>query len=310
MAGIFAPFFITIALGCLWGPLARRIASLPSRETARDTLSAVVFHFFLPALTFHVIFQAPIGRDTWAIPAVSALTCLITLGLAWLGLSLLQRFSGRKLAPASLGALLLAAAWSNATYLGLPIVTELFGEEARRVAILFDLFALTPLLLTVGTGIGARLGQARGDAPRANVASLVPIGAALLALALRWLQAPVPDSWLKACALLGQAVSPMMIFTVGLSLRPGQLRRAGWTLPAAVLKLAVAPIVAGLLARALGLEGLARHASTVEAAMPSMVLTLVVAERTGLDVELLAIVVAATTALSFVTIPWIASLPL
>jgi predicted permease len=51
------------------------------------------------------------------------------------------------------------------------------------------------------------------------------------------------------------------------------------------------------------LPALALHATTVEAAMPPQLFTLIVADRFNLDTETLAVAVMVLTSLSFLTVP-------
>ncbi|MCL2144648.1 MAG: hypothetical protein FWH43_04045 [Endomicrobia bacterium] len=56
----------------------------------------------------------------------------------------------------------------------------------------------------------------------------------------------------------------------------------------------------------LGMSGLALKSSVTEAAMPAMVLTLVIASHYKLDHTLAALAIMLTTALSFISLPFVA----
>ena len=53
----------------------------------------------------------------------------------------------------------IAAGFGNVMYLGLPVITEMLGEQYGYVAVLYDLLASTPILLTIGVFIAARYGS-------------------------------------------------------------------------------------------------------------------------------------------------------
>ncbi len=55
--------------------------------------------------------------------------------------------------------MILAAAFPNVTYLGLPVLEQTFGSWARSVVIQIDLFATAPLLFTVGIMIVRHYGE-------------------------------------------------------------------------------------------------------------------------------------------------------
>ena len=118
----------------------------------RKVLTSLVYYLLLPALVLSVLWKAELGGTTLLIAASAAFATL-----AGLLLSMLVCRSCRA-TPAVTGAVILAAAFPNVTYLGLPVLEATFGPWARSVAIQYDLFACTPLLFTVGALIGARYG--------------------------------------------------------------------------------------------------------------------------------------------------------
>lgn len=308
MFEVLASFLLLMLAGCLWN----LIPNVPPKAIARSSISAVVIYFFLPALAFQVLYTAPLNTEMLKIPVISAWVCLGTAAVAYALYGLLDTWLDFCLNRRALGAMLLAAGWSNATYLGLPTVTATFGEEYRRIPILFDILALTPLLLTVGASIGIHFGKTTGprtsfgrglrDGLRA-VLKLPPFWAAVLGLAFNAFGLHLPPLITRTFQTAGSAVAPLMIFFVGLALQKPALRTLLWILPAVMLKLGFAPLLASIGGRFLGLEGVARGATILEAAMPTMVLTLVIADRFELDTELLAQAIALSTLLSFLTMP-------
>lgn len=79
-------------------------------------------------------------------------------------------------------------------------------------------------------------------------------------------------------------------------------------MPALIIKLAFVPLLSYVIASALGLEGVALSACLLEGAMPTMVLSLLIAAMFGLDISLAAFVIVLSTALAFFTLPFVASL--
>ena len=104
---------------------------------------------------------------------------------------------------------------------------------------------------------------------------------------------------------IGDSVQSLMLLALGMGLTWGDWR---WSLiPAAglvvVLQLAVQPaLVAGLGAWA-GLTGEPWQAVALEAAMPTMILGVVLCDRYGLDTGLYAKAVTLSTVLSLATLP-------
>lgn len=113
----------------------------------RTALTGLVYYLFLPALVLLVLWRAPLGVDTFRIALVAGVGVLASLlVIGWL-------CHVCRMDKATRGAAMLAAAFPNATYLGLPVLEATLGKEARSIAIQYDLFACTPLLLTVGVWV-------------------------------------------------------------------------------------------------------------------------------------------------------------
>ena len=72
MIEVFGAFFLLLSAGTLW----RFIPHVPEADTVRRSLGGVVMNFFLPALTFSVLFRAPVNAELWQIP-ITASACVI-----------------------------------------------------------------------------------------------------------------------------------------------------------------------------------------------------------------------------------------
>jgi len=228
----------------------------------------------------------------------------VGMGAAWLW------FLRRRPAGAALGALLLAAAFPNATYMGLPVLEATLGSWARSVAVQYDLFACTPLLLSVGVMLAYHFGESGERVhPLKNLLQVPPLWAALIGVALNLLAVPLPTMFGGMLDMLAAGVVPLMLFSLGLGLRWG----SGWgarlnlVLPVVVIQLLLTPLLVWGASDLVGLSGAVRTAVVLEAAMPSMVLGIVLCDRYRLDSSLYAMAVTLSTALSIITLPaWFA----
>jgi len=243
-------------------------------------------------------------RTFYAVPLAAASTILICTAA---GFAVYRFVPGLKNIPRpSMGAVLLAAAYGNVTYLGLPVITEVFGAGQGYVAILYDLLASTPVLFTAGTLISARFGSGKSVSLAASVKRVVmlpPLWGVAAGIAVQGAGIPVPALLLDAAAIMGRAVIPVMIFTVGLALEFRDLKRLGIAVPALAIKLALSPVLAWWIASRLGVAGVTLRVFTMEAAMPVMVLSLLIADEFDLDVPLAATCIAVSTAAMLVTVP-------
>jgi predicted permease len=214
-----------------------------------------------------------------------------------------------KIPAAAAGALLLAAMFPNATYLGLPVLKATLGPWASRIAIQYDLFACTPLLFTVGILIARHYGESRqGVSILQSLLRIPPVWAALAALVMNLADVPRPAVVSGLLGTLSSGVVPLMLFSLGLSL---QWDRSRWRLlpsviPVVVIQLLLVPLLVWGLAIGSSMQGAVLGAVVLEAAMPSMVLGIVICERYNLDNALYATAVTVTTVVSLVTLPmWI-----
>lgn len=286
-----------IASGILW-----RFIKPPGMDAdgARRAITGLVYTLLLPALVLSVLWKTSLGLDTLKIALVAAAGVIAALLATWL----LYRHSA---VPKSVvGALFLAAAFPNATYLGLPVLEKTFGPWARSVAIQYDLFACTPLLLTVGILIARRHGSSgeRGN-PLAALFKVPPLWAATVAVILNLADVPLPVGLEGFLQTLANGVVPLMLIALGMALtwETRQLQRLPLVVPVLAIQLFMMPLLAWGLTGPLGLHGELRTAVVLEAAMPCMVLGVVICDRYGLDTGLYATVVTVSTALSFFTLP-------
>ncbi len=298
MFDVLLPMAGLILCGVAWKVL--RPAALSAAETRR-VLTSLVYYLLLPALVLTVLWDAPLGRRTLVIAGSAAAGVLSGMALGY-GVC---RFCRRT--RAQTGALILATAFPNATYMGLPVLEALYGPWARSIAVQYDLFACTPLLFSVGILVATRLGTGDGAerSMRQHLLRIPALWAALAAVLMNLSGLPQPELVRGLLGLLERGVVPLMLFAIGLSL---QWERSRWhllpsLLPVVGLKLLVIPAVVLWLAAGLGFSGDLRAGVVLEAAMPTMVLGLVLCERFRLDVGLYAAAVTLTTASSLVTLP-------
>jgi predicted permease len=275
------------------------------RHKVRHALNATVLHFFLPALAFSLMATTTVDRSFLAVPLTAAVVTLLGFAAGFV----VYKFIDARLAPIprpSIGVLILAAALGNVTYLGLPLITEMLGEQFGYVAILYDLLASTPLLLTAGVFIAARYGEGETVSIAASirrVLMLPPLWGAAAGIGFLVTGVTVPDIVLYTTRLMGKAVIPVMIFTVGLALDFKDLRRLPIAMPALVLKLVMAPVLAWWVGSRLGITATMLKAVAIEGATPVMVLSLVIADEFELDVPLAATCITVSTVASFFTVP-------
>lgn len=290
---------IIVLCGALWRFILPQ--GLSAQQT-RQVLTTLVYYLLLPALVLDVLWRANIGIHSLYYTALGVTCIVVAGGGSWL-VGRLLRFK-----PAQMGAVILASAFANVTFLGLPMLEQLFGGWARSVAIQIDLFAVAPFLYTFGILMARHYGVDPAKKPKSVWLFLntPPFWAAFLAvlLNLNHIQAPI---WLASLLQkLSAAVIPLMLLSLGLALswQTIQLKQLPHVLLVASVKLLLMPLVALGIIQYLDLPTAYKSAAVMDLAMPSMLMGVVLCDRYHLDSALYATLVTVTTALSLMTLPF------
>ncbi|MEB3209389.1 MAG: AEC family transporter [Synechococcus sp.] len=298
-----ADVLLALGLLALLGSLLRYWLPDFDVEAARRSIGVLVLNVFLPALVFRVICSVPSGPEMVQIPLVMGIGVLCCLGLA------LLLFRPLAMPGEEKGALVLASAFGNVTYLGLPVLQGLFpglSLQVAKVAILSEV-TTTPLNLSVGVALGESFsGKPRSGVLRQAfraVATMPALWAIVLALAWTARGVPVPGFLMETTRILGNTVTGLMMLSLGMGLRYRRIHQPLPLLLASAIKLLVSPLVVFAAASWIGLQQPYLQSVVLEGAMPTQLLTFVIADRVGLDVERLAVCILINTAASFVTIP-------
>jgi len=288
---------ILIVCGVLWRVFTPQGLDA---DALRNSLTTLVYVLLLPALVLVVLWRAELSLDALRVAVLAMVGIGVGMGSAWLW------FRRQRPASAALGALLLAATFPNATYMGLPVLEASLGPWARAVAIQYDLFACTPLLLSVGVMLAQHYGGVEERAhPLHNLVRVPPLWAAVIGVSLNLLKVPLPALFGGVMDMLAAGVVPLMLFSLGLGLRwgSGWGKRVSLVMPVVAIQLLLTPLIVWGISDVTGLAGQVRTAVVLEAAMPSMVLGIVLCDRYRLDSSLYAMAVTLSTALSALTLP-------
>ncbi|HSM10705.1 MAG TPA: AEC family transporter [Lysobacter sp.] len=298
----FDAFALVLAMLAL-GYLFQRLRVLP--ESAAQTLNLVVLYVCLPAAVLRYAPRLELAPSLLGVVAVPWLL----LGATVLLVGLLSRVL--HLRRDQHAVLLLAVALGNTSFLGYPLTRALIGEHALPYAVVYDQFGAFLIMSTFGLWVLARYS---GDAPPRAREILVrilrfpPLWALLLGLTVMPAE---PPTWVAGgLQRLADALLPLAMLTIGLSVQLALPRDELKPLAAGlVLKLALMPALAWLLAPLLGLHGDMARATVLEAAMPSMITAAAMAIACNLAPRLAAALVGYGLLLSLLTLPLWARLP-
>jgi predicted permease len=297
--------FLPLALIVLFGTVIRY--SLPDMEEARRHMNQLVLYVFLPALVFHTVMKSRVDFLFLEVPLVAAIGIIVCLLAGYM------LFNFLPIPERTKGAMILGASFGNVTYLGIPILMDIFPDhslEVTEVAILYEI-TTSFLNLSLGAMIAVWYGSGEQVAFKKVVIEAIklpPIWAVLLALFWKATKAPCPDFMLQATHILAMSVSGIMMLSLGMALRFKPTGLMALILPVAAIKLFLSPQITAVLAPTIGVAGIYRQAAVVESSMPSQILSFVIASKYHLDEETLAFVIMADTIFSFLTIPILFSL--
>jgi predicted permease len=212
------------------------------------------------------------------------------IGRRWLGLS----------RPA-LGALICTVILVNTGYLGLPLVSAVYGSHELTVAVAYDQLVSGPMLLVVGFAVGAIFGARAGEGARGRVKAYLARNPPLLAVVAGLLTpaSVVPTSLLSASHVVVLALLPLGFFVVGVNLSAERredhaplLERPDRRVVVAVaLRLLTVLTIFAVVGLLIDLP----RSYLVLAAMPTGINSLIVGHAYGLDQRLIATVIVWST---------------
>ena len=289
-----AELFILIGLGALGAKTGLL------RPEGKQTLSNLLVNLVVPAMiinSYRMEFSAEILHNLMAAFALSTLSIL-------LGLIITLLFTARS-RDSRTPIFRFACVFSNAGYMGLPLISALFGSEGLLYASAF--FTMFNLLLWT---VGYSMVSGSSD-PKKVAQSLLhcpAIYAIVVGLVLYLLQIPLPDLIVQPMELLGDMNTPLSMLITGMLIASGDLHRTLtdqhiWKLT--VVRMLFIPVLTIAAFAALGLfrYGMVTQVILLLECCPAAAITSVFAVQFGHDEQFAAGCVVLTTLLSILTLP-------
>jgi predicted permease len=301
--------FVVVAIGWIVGKLKWLGPGTQESDPAR-TLANAAFYIFVPAL----LFRTTARIDFATLPWHTLVAVFVPLLLMLVTVYVWQRAPGRGAAHAAAAPAVraISASFGNTVQVGIPMALALFGETGLEIHLaIVSLHALVLLTLATalveldiaraqrGAGGGEiHLAQTLFETARNTVIHPVVLPV-LVGLAWNALGLPLPAIADEILVTLGQAVVPLCLVLIGMSLAYASLR--GAVRPAlwlAGLKLLVLPaLVLGVAHWGFALQGLPLAVIVMMAALPIGSNALLFAQRyRTLEAEVTAATVVSTLA--------------
>lgn len=290
---VVTPVFVLVLIGYFCGPRL----TLEAR-----TLSRAAYFVFIPAFVFNTISTARIELNL--VVSMVLYILLVHVAIALLGFIIAKMMGKSKEVVA---AFVMIAVFGNVGNFGLSLIDFRLGESAQASATVYFLVIMIISFIicvgiagwTKGGGLEATLSVFKTPA----LIALVP--AAIFAYG----EIPVPLFVSRASGLLGKAMIPIMLFTLGVQLAEVKgIRFSKDTLIASMIRLLGGPIIASLLVIPFGLSGIERGAGILQASMPAAILTSIIAIEYNVVPEFVTTTVLFSTIVSLFTLTIVLSL--
>lgn len=276
------------------------------RQSAVRDLSNLVFYVLTPALLFRTMAGAKLADLDFSAIGVY----FVAVGLVFTATLLCCGFTTLAAARA------LGNTFSNTVMIGIPLMGLVYGNEG--LIALFTLISIHSLVLMTGGTIVFELAAARqagkDGAPRHMGHTLLkaiknsllhPVPIPIIAgVIYAQTGLPLPAMVDKPLELMGQALGPMSLLLVGITLAYSKL--SGNVLPAlriALVKIVGMPAVFLLCAWLLGLRGTPMAAMALAAALPVGANVFMFTQRYGVGEDEVSASIAISTTLALFTLP-------
>ena len=287
---LFLCLFIGIAI--------QRVKNFP-KNTA-TVLNQYILFVALPAMALHYLPKIKLSWDL-LLPASVA---WIAFGLSFVLFNFLRKIYNwsKKLT----GCLIITAGLGNTSFVGIPIIQALYGEEGLNTLIIVDLPGTFVVLSTVGVLVATMYSNQKGtgESILKKMFRFPPLLAFLVGLAMVLLQVDFPEALSTTFKQLSATISPVALISVGYQLK---FKTYGKHFKFLILglsfQLIILPfIILALFYFLLGKTDLATTVCIIEAAMAPMITGAILASTYGLKPELSNMMIGYGIPLSFITI--------
>jgi malate permease and related proteins len=304
-AQVLASVTVLVLLICL-AVLLRRTGVI--QEENGRVFAKLVTHVTLPALIFSSLAQASILPSEALLAACMLGAELLCLGLGWV------IATGLRLPAPQKGAVILVTGFGSSSLLGYALISQIFpsNPQALTEAVVVSELGVGPALFILGAMIALYYGGS-GATHAQRLKGVMSffwspifisvVAGVLFSLLVGKDHNPILTTVLNGFAVVGAANTFVVALTVGVLLRFQGVRAV--ILPAllvCLVKLVVKPVMVWLPTLAMSLPAWQAQVLVLEGAMPSALLTVVLAKTYGCDASLAAKLVFITTVLSSVTV--------
>jgi auxin efflux carrier (AEC) len=278
------------------GYFLKRIDFLSEKDI--DPFNKIVMYILLPCMIFHALYSA----DLSLISKLGILPLVILASSVVTGIVSFFILKQLKLDDITLWSVLVTVMIANTAFMGYPVTLGIFGQEGFLRAIFCDIATLC-IFLILSFVLILKFGGTVKTAVK-KITFFPPLWAVILGLVFNFINIPIGPVIDNTVNYLGQGAIPLIMIALGLSIDFSAIKRSkSMIVFTSIMKLMFFPIVAFVVATQLGLVDLQFKISIVEAAMPSGMMSLLLAITYKLDYELTSDCILINTVISLITLP-------
>ncbi|MBK8899925.1 MAG: AEC family transporter [Anaerolineaceae bacterium] len=262
----------------------------------KKPLSTIVLNVLSPCLVFSSLVGSQLPGDELVSLALFTVINVLLMGAVAYVAALLLRLGRTETI-----ALLVVVMFVNGGNYGLTLNQLRYGDPGLARAVVYYTTS-TVMLYTLGIFISS-MGEMPWREALGRLLRFPAVYAAVSAVVVYSFHIPIPAPLLRGIEVAGAGAIPVMLLVLGMQL--ADLRTvASWRLavPAMLIRLVGGPLLGLLVATLLGLTGLGRSTSIIEASMPPAVFTIILATEFDLDPPAVTSIVLVSTLLSPLTI--------
>lgn len=288
---------LPVALLIAAGVICKRRLQVDAKPLAKLSL-----YIFSPALVFSSMANSSLSGNQVIRLSVGTvlLICLLTLTIG-----LISRLL--RLPASTSSAMQLGSVFMNVGNFGLPVILSVCGTRGLERAVII---VVTHQVLMFSLAVYFAARSRFSVLTAATQVLRMPAGyAALVGVAVREANLVVPGVLAKPITLLAQASIPIFLLLLGIQLASVLVSRKPLPLLlGTIVKLAISPMIASILAHGLRLDPVSQQSLILAAATPTAVVTTMLAIEFDAEPQLVSSLTLVTTMLGMGTVPVVARL--
>lgn len=281
---------------------------LSKKDFIRDGESAVfskiVCNLSLPLLMINTMCK-DFTRDMLGQMLYGMIIPVVSIILSYLLSCIFGRWINNK---KNLGIFKVMFTASNTIFIGMPLNQAIFGDESLPYVLVYYL-ANTVFFWTLGIYLISKDGMGRGSRLSFKKILSPPLAAFLIGMGLVFFNITLPKVLMDVCGYIGNMTTPLSLLFIGMTFNTVKLKDI--TINKEMLfvflgRFIISPLIVVFLAKVIYVPELMENVFIVQASLPVMAQTAIIAKNYGADYKYSATTITLSTLAGLITIPmWV-----